>query len=77
MANSSTKSMKDQPSVVEPTQTFRLAVEGRLPGLRLPVKWPGAGEKKSWERANADLIATLEQLRGTTEKKLERMGDYL
>lgn len=49
----------------------------RLPGYRLPVKWPGAAEKKLWETVNNDLTLSLEQLRGTVEKKLEKMGNII
>lgn len=59
---------------VEPSQP---TVERRLVGHKLHVKWPGAGDKKLWETINTDLILSLEQLRGTVEKKLERMGDVI
>jgi hypothetical protein len=62
---------------VELTQPPRPAVERRLPGHRLYVKWPGASDKKLWETVNTDLTLTLEKLRGTVEKKLERMGDII
>lgn len=61
----------------EPTQPPRPAVERRLAGHRLHVKWPGAVDKKLWETINTDLTLSLEQLRGTVEKKLERMGDII
>lgn len=62
---------------VELTQPPRPAVERRLPGHRPYVKWPGASDKKLWETVNTDLTLTLEKLRGTVEKKLERMGDII
>ncbi len=59
----------------EPPDPPRPAVERRLAGHRLHVKWPGAMDKKLWETINSDLALTLEQLQGTMAKKLERMGD--
>ncbi|KAE8301041.1 hypothetical protein D5F01_LYC01192 [Larimichthys crocea] len=67
----------EQTSAVEPTQTPRPVVERRLPGQKPRVKWPGAAEKKLWESVNSDLIQSLEQLRGTVEKKLEKMGNII
>ncbi|KAE8284701.1 hypothetical protein D5F01_LYC16134 [Larimichthys crocea] len=49
-ANSGTKLAMEQTSAVEPTQTPRPAVERRLPGHKPRVNWPGAVEKKLWER---------------------------
>lgn len=65
----------EQTSLVEPTQPPR-PVERRLPGHRPHVKWPGA-DKKLWQTVNTDLTLTLEQLQGTLEKKLERIGDVI
>ncbi|XP_031675479.1 uncharacterized protein LOC116369940, partial [Oncorhynchus kisutch] len=62
---------------VELTEPPRPTVERRLPGHRPYVKWPGASDKKLWETVNTDLTLTLEKLRGTVEKKLERMGDII
>lgn len=67
----------EQTSVEEPTQTPRPTVERSIPSYRLRVKWPGAVEKKLWETVNNDLSLTLHQLRGTVEKKLEKMGDIM
>ncbi|KAL6460670.1 hypothetical protein MHYP_G00306360 [Metynnis hypsauchen] len=67
----------EETSAAESTQTPRPAVERRLPGYKLHVKWPGAAEKKVWEMVNDDLCRSLEQLRGTAEKKLENMGNII
>lgn len=60
-----------------PTQLSRPAIERRLVGHRPRVKWPAAAYKKQWEAINSDLSLTLEQLKGTMEKKLESMGDII
>lgn len=64
-------------TMVEPTQPPRPVVEERLAGLRLQVKWPGVVDKKLWETINTDLALSVEQLQGTVEKMLERMGDII
>lgn len=46
----------------------------RLAGHRLQVKWPTVTDIKLWETINTDVALTLEQVRGTVEKKMERMG---
>lgn len=74
-ANSSTDPVVEQTSAWEPTDTPRPVVERSLLSYRLRVKWPGAVDKKRWETVNIDLSLTLSQLRGTVEKKLEKMGN--
>ncbi|KAL6468443.1 hypothetical protein MHYP_G00241200 [Metynnis hypsauchen] len=75
--NQSIELAVEETSAAESTQTPRPAVERRLPGYKLRVKWPGAAEKKLWEMVNDDLCRSLEQLRGTAEKKLENMGNII
>jgi len=75
--------MEEVPSSTEivtsenPTQLSRPAIERRLVGHRPRVKWPAAADKKQWEAIDSDLSLTLEQLKGTVEKKLESMGDII
>lgn len=65
-------------TAVNPTQPPRPVVERRLAGHRLHVKWPAAAaEKRLWETINTNLTLTLEQLKGTVEKELERMRGHL
>lgn len=44
---------------------------------KLSVKWPKAVDKKEWETVNRDLTQILEEQGGTTQEKLERMGDII
>lgn len=39
------------------------------------MKWPTVTDIKLREKINTDLALTLEQVRGTVEKKIERMGN--
>ncbi|KAK0145336.1 hypothetical protein N1851_015756 [Merluccius polli] len=62
---------------VELPQPPSPAVERRLPEHRPHVKWPGSSDKKLWETVNTDLTVTLLKLRGTLEKKMEKMADII
>lgn len=44
---------------------------------RPDVKWPQGVQRKEWEAIDNDLIEIFEQQMGTTEKKLERMGNVI
>ena len=62
---------------MEPTQPPRPAVKRRLPRHKPQGRWPGATDKKLWQTVNTDLTLALEQLQGTVENKMERMGDII
>ncbi|KAJ8349704.1 hypothetical protein SKAU_G00248340 [Synaphobranchus kaupii] len=56
---------------------LRPAAEKKIQGRKPLIKWPKSCEKAMWEEVNADLCNILEMLRGTTMKKLERMGELI
>ena len=64
-------------SVEEPTQPQIPPMERKMEGHKPSVKWPKSVDKKEWETINRDLTQILEQLTGTAERKLERMGDVI
>lgn len=41
------------------------------------MKWPKSSSKKEWATIDADLKNILSGLRGTVEKKLEKMSDLI
>ena len=51
------------------------ALEKNIQGHRPQVKWPKSSSKKEWATVDADLIKILDGIKGTVEKKLEKMGD--
>ena len=55
----------------------RPAVEKKIQGRRPLIKWPKSCEKALWMEVNTDLCNILEGLKGTTRKKLEKMGDLI
>ncbi|XP_035848687.1 uncharacterized protein LOC118493289 [Sander lucioperca] len=55
----------------------RPTAEKKIQGRRPLVKWPKACDKTLWKERNTDLCNILEGIRGTTMKKLERMGDLI
>lgn len=52
-------------------------IEDKIQGRRPQVKWPKSSSKNKWATVDADLGAILEGIRGTAEKKLERMSDLI
>ena len=52
-------------------------VVNRSRGRRPLVKWPKSCDKKLWNEVNTDLCNILEGIRGSTIKKLERMGNQI
>lgn len=64
-------------SPIPSTQPARPPAERKMAGRKSQVKWPGAAERKLWEAVNTDLAKSLEQLKGTAEKKLESMGNLI
>ena len=52
-------------------------VVNRSRGRRPLVKWPKSCDKKLWNEVNTDLCNILEGIRGSTIKKLERMGNLI
>ncbi len=61
---------------LEPNQ-MQLAVEKNIQGYRPQVKWPKSSSKKEWTTVNTDLSKILNELRGTAEKKLDKMCDLI
>ncbi|CAM4720493.1 unnamed protein product [Leuciscus chuanchicus] len=55
----------------------RPVIEEKIQGRRPQVKWPKSSSKNEWATVDADLGAVLEGIRGTAEKKLERMSDLI
>ena len=55
----------------------RQTAEKKIQGRRPLVRWPKACDKTLWKEVNTDLCNILEGIRGTTMKKLERMGDLI
>lgn len=53
------------------------AAEKMSQGWRPLVKWPKSCDKTLWKEVNTDLCNILEGIKGTTMKKLERMGDLI
>lgn len=41
------------------------------------MNWPGACEKGIWATVNSDLRGALERLKGTVERKVEKMGGLI
>ena len=70
-SNSSTASENLEPSHLQP------ALEKNMQGHRPHVKWPKSSSKKEWATIDVDLIKILDGLKGTAEKKLEKMGDLI
>lgn len=67
---------KEEPSTPE-CQEHSLkqpAAETRMPGLKPLIKWPNSYERNVWKAVNEDISKFLEQLKGTAEKKLGKMG---
>ncbi len=62
---------------VEPTQQQRPARERRQQQSKPRVNWPGAAEKAKWKTINEDLSSILENIKGTVEKKLDKMADII
>ncbi|XP_016102606.1 uncharacterized protein [Sinocyclocheilus grahami] len=56
---------------------MQLAMEKNIQGYRPQVKWPKSGSKKEWTKVNADPSKILNELRGTAEKKLDKMSDLV
>lgn len=52
-------------------------MEKNIQGHRLQVKWPKSNSKKEWAKIDADLIKVLNGIKGSVEKKLEKMGDLI
>lgn len=52
-------------------------MEKNIQGHRLQVKWPKSNSKKEWAKIDADLIKILNGIKGSVEKKLEKMGDLI
>ncbi len=61
---------------LEPNQ-MQLAMEKNIQGYRPQVKWPKSSSKKEWTTVNTDLSKILNELRGTAEKKLDKMCDLI
>lgn len=61
---------------LEPNQ-MQPAVEKNIQGYRPQVKWPKSGSKTEWTTVNVDLSKILNELRGTAEKKLDKMSDLI
>lgn len=61
----------------EPTKPQRPPKEKKIKGHRSSVKRPKAVEKRELEPVNHKLTKFLEQLEGTADEKLERMGDII
>lgn len=61
---------------LEPNQ-MQLATEKNIQGFRPQVKWPKSSSKKERTTVNADLSKILNELRGTAEKKLDKMSDLV
>ena len=61
----------------EPSPPSRPPAEKKIQGRRPLVKWPKSCDKTLWKEVNADLCSILEGIRGTTLKKLEKMGDLM
>ena len=53
------------------------ALEKNIQVHRPQVKWPKSSSKKEWATINADLLKMLDGIKGTVEKKLEKMGDLI
>ncbi len=53
------------------------AAEKEIQAQKPLVKWPKSCKKVEWEEVNVDLCNILETLRGTTMRKLERMGKLI
>lgn len=47
----------------------------RSDGQKPKVNWPGASETGIWATVNLDLICAFDGLKGTIEKKLERIEE--
>lgn len=41
------------------------------------VKWSGSSEKEQWETIHRDLTSILQNMSGTVERKLDKMGDVI
>ena len=67
---SSTTSKNLEPSHLQPALK-------NIQGHRPQVKWPKSSSKKEWATIDADLTKILDRIRGTVEKKLEKMGDMI
>lgn len=61
----------------EPSQPGRPAREKRLQQNKPKVNWPGNAEKAKWKTINVDLSSILENMKGTVEKKLDKMADII
>ena len=59
------------------SNTSRPPAEKKIQGRRPTVKWPKSCDKTLWEEVNTDLCNILEGIRGSTMKKLERMGNLI
>ena len=65
------KGEQPEPSTLRPT------AKKKIQGWRQLIKWPRSCKKTMWREVNDDLWNILQTLRGTTMKKLERMGDLI
>ncbi|KAJ8413897.1 hypothetical protein AAFF_G00064950 [Aldrovandia affinis] len=70
-SDSSTTSENLEPRHVQP------ALEKNIQGHRPHVIWPKSSSKKEWATVDADLIKILDGVKGTVEKKLEKIGDLI
>lgn len=68
--------MSTTPENLEPNQ-MQPATEKNIQGYRPQVKWPKSSSKKEWTTVNTDLSMILNELRGTAEKKLDKMSDLI
>ncbi len=59
------------------SNTSRPPAEKKIQGRRPLVNWPKSCNNMLWKEANTDLCNILEGIRGSTIKKLERMGNLI